>query len=181
MIVGLMFLGLVALILLNVPIAIALGVVAMGAMVWSSGMDSLLNAAIVMFTGATSFPLLAIPLFILAGAIMNSSSLSRRLIAFASALFGFVRGGLAMITIRPSMFFAAIPGSAGARGAATGPAPPPALPRRRAPPGAAWSGPRLGTPLTRWCGCGVAVAGFQRWQGCRAAYSVHTAWACMRT
>ena len=120
MIAGLMFLGLVGLILLNVPIAVALGVVAMAAMVGSGGVDALLNAAIVMFTGATSFPLLAIPLFILAGAIMNSSSLSRRLIALASALFGFVRGGLAMITIGTSMFFAEISGSAVADVAAMG-------------------------------------------------------------
>ncbi|MEO5697958.1 MAG: TRAP transporter large permease subunit, partial [Burkholderiaceae bacterium] len=112
MTVALMFVGLVGLILLNVPIAISLGIVAMSAMVWSGGFESLVNSALVMFTGATSFPLLAIPLFILAGAIMNSSSLSRRLIAFASALFGFVRGGLAMITIGTSMFFAEISGSA---------------------------------------------------------------------
>jgi C4-dicarboxylate transporter, DctM subunit len=120
MIVALMFLGMVGLILLNVPIAISLGIVAMGAMVHSGGMDSLLNAAIVMFNGATSFPLLAIPLFILAGAIMNSSSLSRRLIAFASALVGFVKGGLAMINIATSMFFAEISGSAVADVAAMG-------------------------------------------------------------
>ncbi len=120
MIVAAMFLGLVGLILLNVPIAIALGIVAMAAMVFSSGMDSLLNSAIVMFTGATSFPLLAIPLFILAGAIMNSSSLSRRLIAFASALVGFVKGGLAMINIATAMFFAEISGSAVADVAALG-------------------------------------------------------------
>ncbi len=120
MTVALMFLGLVALILLNVPIAISLGIVAMGAMVYSGGMDALLNSAIVMFTGATSFPLLAIPLFILAGAIMNTSSLSRRLIAFASALLGFIKGGLAMITIGTSMFFAEISGSAVADVAAMG-------------------------------------------------------------
>jgi tripartite ATP-independent transporter DctM subunit len=120
MIVATMFIGLVGLILINVPIAVALGVVAMAAMVWSGGIDSLLNAAIVMFSGATSFPLLAIPLFILAGAIMNTSSLSRRLIAFASALFGFVRGGLAMINIGTSMFFAEISGSAVADVAAMG-------------------------------------------------------------
>jgi tripartite ATP-independent transporter DctM subunit len=120
MIVAFMFLGLVGLILLNVPIAVSLGIVAMAAMVHSGGMDSLLNSAIVMFNGATSFPLLAIPLFILAGAIMNSSSLSRRLIAFASALFGFVKGGLAMINIGTSMFFAEISGSAVADVAAMG-------------------------------------------------------------
>ncbi len=120
MTVAFMFLGLVGLILFNVPIAVSLGIVAMGAMVHSGGIDALLNSAIVMFTGATSFPLLAIPLFILAGAIMNSSSLSRRLIAFASALFGFVKGGLAMINIGTSMFFAEISGSAVADVAAMG-------------------------------------------------------------
>jgi C4-dicarboxylate transporter, DctM subunit len=119
-IVASMFLGLVGLILLNVPIAVSLGVVSMAAMIYSGGMDALLNSAIVMFSGATSFPLLAIPLFILAGAIMNSSSLSRRLIAFASALLGFVKGGLAMINIGTSMFFAEISGSAVADVAAMG-------------------------------------------------------------
>ena len=133
MIVALMFLGLVALILINVPIAVALGVVAMAAMAWSGGFDSLLNAAIVMYTGTTSFPLLAIPLFILAGAIMNSSSLSRRLIAFASALFGFIRGGLAMITIGTSMFFAEISGSAVADVAAMGSILIPAMKKRGYP------------------------------------------------
>ncbi|MBK8526461.1 MAG: TRAP transporter large permease [Rubrivivax sp.] len=133
MIVALMFLGMVGLILINVPIAIALGIVAMGAMVYSSGLDSLLNAAIVMFTGATSFPLLAIPLFVLAGAIMNSSSLSRRLISFASALVGFVKGGLAMINIATSMFFAEISGSAVADVAAMGSILIPAMKKRGYP------------------------------------------------
>ena len=133
MTVGLMFLGLVGLILLNVPIAISLGIVAMAAMVHSGGLEALLNSALVMFTGATSFPLLAIPLFILAGAIMNTSSLSRRLIAFASALFGFVRGGLAMITIGTSMFFAEISGSAVADVAAMGSLLIPAMKRKGYP------------------------------------------------
>ena len=115
-----MFLGLIALILINVPIGVSLGVVAMIAMVAHSGMDSLLSAAITMFNGATSFPLLSIPLFILAGAIMNSSSLSRRLIAFASACFGFIKGGLAMVNIGTSLFFAEISGSAVADVAAMG-------------------------------------------------------------
>lgn len=120
MTVALMFVALVGLILLNVPIAISLGLVAMGAMVQAGGLDALLNSAIVMFNGATSFPLLAIPLFILAGAIMNSSGLSRRLIAFASAIFGFIKGGLAMINIGTSLFFAEISGSAVADVAALG-------------------------------------------------------------
>jgi C4-dicarboxylate transporter, DctM subunit len=94
--------------------------VATGAMVVAQGVDSLPNMAIVMFNGATKFPLLAIPLFILAGAIMNSSGISRRLINLASALFGWIRGGLAHVSIGVSLFFAEISGSAVADVAALG-------------------------------------------------------------
>ena len=116
----LMIAGLFGLILINVPIAVALGVVAVIAMVLTQGTAILPNVALVMFDGATKFPLLAIPMFILAGAIMNASGISHRLIAFASALLGFVRGGLAMVNIGASMFFAEISGSAVADVAATG-------------------------------------------------------------
>ena len=120
MTIGLMLVGMLALALLNVPIAVALGIVASAAMLIIQGPNSLPNMALVMFDGASSFPLLAIPLFILAGAIMNASSISRRLIAFTSACFGFVRGGLSMVTIGASMFFAEISGSAVAGVAALG-------------------------------------------------------------
>ncbi|MBI4185273.1 MAG: TRAP transporter large permease [Proteobacteria bacterium] len=112
MTVLLMFAGLVALVLINVPIAVALAAVAVAAMIATGGADLLPNVALVMYGGATQFPLLAIPLFILAGAIMNASGISRRLIAFATALLGFVRGGLSMVAIGSSMFFAEISGSA---------------------------------------------------------------------
>jgi len=116
----LLFLGMLALVLINVPIAVALGIAAITAMLAAQGADSLPNLAIVMFTGATKFPLIAIPLFILAGAIMNTGGISRRLIAFASALIGFIRGGLAMVNVATSMFFAEISGSAVADVAALG-------------------------------------------------------------
>jgi C4-dicarboxylate transporter, DctM subunit len=116
----LLFIGVLALVLLNVPIAVALGIAAVVAMVAGQGLDTLPNLAIVMYNGATNFPLIAIPLFILAGAIMNTSGISRRLLAFASALFGFVRGGLAMVNVGASMFFAEISGSAVADVAALG-------------------------------------------------------------
>ncbi len=115
-----MFTALVGLVLLNVPIAVALGVVAVGAMLMTSGVAMLPNVAMVLFDGTTRFPLIAIPLFILAGAIMNASGISRRLVAFASALLGFVRGGLAMVAIGASLFFAEISGSAVADVAALG-------------------------------------------------------------
>jgi tripartite ATP-independent transporter DctM subunit len=128
-----MFLGLFALVLLNVPIAVALGVVAAVAMVLTTGPDILPNVALVMYDGSTKFPLLAIPLFILAGAIMNSSGISRRLIAFASALLGFIKGGLSMVTIGASLFFAEISGSAVADVAALGSILIPAMKRRGYP------------------------------------------------
>lgn len=115
-----LFACVLALVVINVPIAVALGIVAVTAMVIAQGFAILPNLAIVMYNGATSFPLLAIPLFILAGAIMNASGISRRLIAFASAILGFIRGGLAMVSIGSSLFFAEISGSAVADVAALG-------------------------------------------------------------
>jgi tripartite ATP-independent transporter DctM subunit len=103
-----------------VPIAVALGIVALVAMLATHGPDILPNLALVTYNGATNFPLLAIPLFILAGSIMNASGISRRLIAFASAVFGWIRGGLAHVSIGASLFFAEISGSAVADVAALG-------------------------------------------------------------
>ena len=120
MIVLFMFLGLLALVVVNVPIAVALAVVASAAMVFAHGPDVLPNVALVMMDGATNFPLIAIPLFVLAGAIMNSTGISRRLIAFSSAIFAFVKCGLAMVNIGASLFFAAISVSAVAAVAAPG-------------------------------------------------------------
>jgi tripartite ATP-independent transporter DctM subunit len=116
----LLFAAVLALVLVNVPIAVSLGIVAVVAMLASHGVDSLPNVAIVTYNGATNFPLLAIPLFILAGAIMNASGISRRLVAFASSLFGWIRGGLAHVSIGSSLFFAEISGSAVADVAALG-------------------------------------------------------------
>jgi tripartite ATP-independent transporter DctM subunit len=115
-----LFACVLALVLINVPIAVALGIVAVVALVVAQGIDVLPNLAIVIYNGATNFPLLAIPLFILAGSIMNASGISRRLIAFASSILGWMRGGLAIVSIGTSMFFAEISGSAVADVAALG-------------------------------------------------------------
>jgi C4-dicarboxylate transporter DctM subunit len=115
-----LFGAVMVLVLLNVPIAVSLAVVALLAILHSGGLEALANVPLVMYTGSTSFPLIAIPLFILAGAIMNASGISRRLIALSSAIFGFVRGALAQVTIVTSMFFAEISGSAVADAAALG-------------------------------------------------------------
>ena len=133
MIIFLMLAGLVVLVFINVPIAVSLAAVATVAIVVTQGTHMLPNVALTMYEGAQSFPLLAIPMFILAGAIMNSSGISRRLIAFASALVGFIRGGLAMVNITTSMFFAEISGSAVADVAAMGPILIPAMEKKGYP------------------------------------------------
>jgi len=108
----LLFVCVLVLVVIDVPIAVSLGIVAVSAMLYTQGTGSLPNLPVVLYNGATNFPLITIPLFILAGAIMNASGISRRLIGFVSALLGFVRGGLAMVGIGASMFFAEISGSA---------------------------------------------------------------------
>ena len=112
--------GFLALCCLDVPIAVALGIVALAAMAITGGESALLNAAIVLYEGAGKFPLIAIPLFVLAGSLMNATSISRRLIGFCLSLVGFIRGGLAMVAIVSSMIFAEISGSSVADVAALG-------------------------------------------------------------
>ena len=115
-----MFSILLFLLSINVPIAVGIAITTVIAMVVNQGPSFLIDTAIVLYDGTMKFPLIAIPLFILAGSIMNTAGISRRLIAFASALVGFVKGGLAMINIAVSMFFAEISGSAVADVAALG-------------------------------------------------------------
>ena len=88
--ITLMLIGMAALVMVNVPIAVALGVVAMLAIWIMQGSAMLPNTALVMFEGATNFPLLAVPLFVFAGGIMNASSIARRLINLATAVLGFI-------------------------------------------------------------------------------------------
>ena len=124
------FIVLCGLVLINVPIAIAIGAVALLGMVHDSGFVAIYNAALTLFDSATNFPLIAIPLFILAGGLMNTTSISRRLIDFCLALVGFIRGGLAMVNVTVSLFFAEISGSAVADVAATGSVLIPAMKKR---------------------------------------------------
>lgn len=128
-----LFLGLLALTMIDVPIAVGLGSVAVIGIIVMQGVGALPNVAMGMYHGATNFPLLAIPLFVLAGAIMNASGISQRLIAFVSSLFGFIRGGLSFVTIGSSMIFAEISGSAVADVAALGSILIPAMKRKGYP------------------------------------------------
>ncbi len=120
MLILVIFIALVVMICLNVPIAIALAVSAILGLLATEGTGSLVTVALDMYDGSTKFSLIAIPMFVLAGAIMNAGGVTDRLINFVSALVGFVRGGLAMVNIGVSLFFAEISGSAVADVAALG-------------------------------------------------------------
>ncbi len=120
MIVFIMFVILVALICINVPIAVGLAVAAIFGLAVTEGLDSIVTLALDMYDGSTKFSLIAIPMFVLAGAIMNAGGITDKLINFVNAIIGFVRGGLAMVNIGVSLFFAEISGSAVADVAALG-------------------------------------------------------------
>ncbi|HZK86270.1 MAG TPA: TRAP transporter large permease [Desulfosporosinus sp.] len=111
--------GLGVLFLVNLPIAFALGASSTLAML-IQGNVSLMIIPQRMFAAVDSFPLMAIPFFVLAGNLMGDGGISRRLIAFASSIMGRVTGGLAIVTVATCMFFAAISGSSAATAAAIG-------------------------------------------------------------
>lgn len=131
MIAFFVLMGLVLLVMINVPIAIAIGIVSLIGMLVTNSFDSIYNVALSIFDGATNFSLLAIPLFILAGALMNTGGISVRLINFVNALIGFVKGGLAMVNVGVSMIFAEISGSSVADVAALGSILIPAMKKRK--------------------------------------------------
>jgi len=120
MLVLALFLAMLAMILINVPIGVALAIAGVLGLLATEGWSSLVTVGLDMYGGATKFSLIAIPMFVLAGAIMNAAGITKRLINFVSALIGFVRGGLAMVNVGVSLFFAEISGSAVADVAAMG-------------------------------------------------------------
>jgi len=110
---------LIILLSLSVPIGIALGLATVVTMMLTSDIPLIMisqNA----FAALDSFPLMAIPFFMLAGALMGYGGISKRLLALADSMVGFITGGLAMVTTMACMFFAAISGSGPATVSAIG-------------------------------------------------------------
>jgi tripartite ATP-independent transporter DctM subunit len=108
----------VVLMAVGVPIAYSLGLASLFGALW---IDLPLDAVMIQLaSGVNKFSLLAIPFFVLAGAIMAEGGMSRRLVAFASVLVGFIRGGLSLVNILASTFFGAISGSSVADTASIG-------------------------------------------------------------
>ena len=116
------------LLLIGTPITVALGVASVAAM-WLLDQDPI-KVVQIAFNSVGSFPLMALPAFILAGALMEAAGISRRLVHIAETLAGSVTGGLAAATVIACLFFGAISGSGPATTAAVGMLMIPAMVRR---------------------------------------------------
>lgn len=116
---GVLFGFLIFLLLINIPVVIALGVTSI---VWILTVKQIPLILVVhrMFRGLDSFPLIAMPFFILAGLVLDRIGATRQLMKLADSLVGHLKGGLAHINVVASMFFAGITGSAVADTSAIG-------------------------------------------------------------
>lgn len=145
-----LFGSLIVFILLSVPIGLSIGLSSMIAIFFSDTVNmSLLIQKL--FTSLDSFPLMAIPLFMLAGLLMGKSGISEKILNLANQLVGWMIGGLAMVTIVASSFFAALSGSGPATVGAIGSFMIPAMKEKNYSPGFA-------SAITAAAGCiGVII------------------------
>ncbi|MCE5243527.1 MAG: TRAP transporter large permease [Desulfobacteraceae bacterium] len=114
-----LFFSLFALFLINTPIALAIGIATVAGFL-ARGELSLMMVIQRLYAGVDSFPLMAVPLFMLAGSLMESGGISRRVVQLAEAMVGWLPGGLAAVAVVSAMFFAGISGSSAADTAAVG-------------------------------------------------------------
>ena len=119
--------------LISVPVGIALGLAAFVGMLYVSP-DVLIMLPQKFLYGLDSFPLLAIPLFVLAGQLMSNGGLAKRIIAMALIFVGQIRGGLALVVIFSTMLMSGISGSPSANTAAIGSVAIPAMKKLKYPP-----------------------------------------------
>jgi C4-dicarboxylate transporter DctM subunit len=117
----------------SVPIAIAIGMASMAALVMLSP-DFLILVPQKILSGIDSFTLLAIPMFIFAGTVMGNGGIARRIVNLALIFVGQVRGGLGFVVILSTMFFSGVCGSASADTAAIGSTTMPEMLKRKYPP-----------------------------------------------
>ena len=110
----------VILLIINMPIAFAIGISSLLTIIATGGIPPLTIIAQKMATGIDTFALLAIPFFILSGLLMGRGGIARRLIDFAGSLVGWLPGGLAFVNVLTCMMFGSISGSAIAAVSAVG-------------------------------------------------------------
>jgi len=111
---------LLIMLMIDIPIAVAIGLTAVGFFIGQGQVDFLAMLPQRMYSGTTGFTLLAIPFFILAGNLMNVGGTTERLFRFARALVGHVPGGLGQVSVVSSMIFSGMSGSAVADAAGLG-------------------------------------------------------------
>ena len=117
--VAMLFLIFFILLMLSVPIGYAIGIATLITLICFSSIPITMIAQNAV-AGVDSFPLLAIPFFMLAGNLMSSGGIAKRLVDFFESIIGHITGGLGMVTVVVCMFFAAISGSAVATVSAVG-------------------------------------------------------------
>ena len=118
LIVEILFGTFIALLLIGTPITVALGASALAAFMYLG--DDPIKLVQIAFRSVGSFPLMALPAFILAGALMEAAGVSRRLVKIAESFAGPITGGLGAATVLACIFFGAISGSGPATTAAVG-------------------------------------------------------------
>ncbi|MEL7647004.1 MAG: TRAP transporter large permease [Sedimentibacter sp.] len=115
---ALLFVVFIGCLVIGVPIAFSVAIA--GVAVLLKGDVNLLIVVQRMFASTDSFPLVAVPFFILAGDLLARGSISQKLVTFAESMLGMIRGGLSIVSVVAGMFFAAISGSGAATTAAVG-------------------------------------------------------------
>ena len=121
-ILSIFFLLLIALLMIGIPVGYCIGLTSIIALVIKWGYPSLSFGLIaqMLVYGINNFPILAVPLFMLAGAIMNLGGVSARIFEFAESLVGHIRGGLAHVNVLASFIFSGMSGAAAADAAGLG-------------------------------------------------------------
>ncbi|MEK9945546.1 MAG: TRAP transporter large permease subunit, partial [Alphaproteobacteria bacterium] len=122
------------LLILGIPVAFALGLACVIFLFFSGTTIPPLILITEMFTAVNQFALLALPMFVLTGELLNRCDITEKLVEVARLMVGWLKGGLAHVNILTSMFFAGISGSVLADAASLGPILIPAMIRERYPP-----------------------------------------------
>ncbi len=117
--IGILLGGFILLLALNVPVAFSM-VLACIVTLWWQGTIPISTVTMKLYSGIDTFPFLAIPLFILAGALMEQGGISARLVRLATNLVGHIRGGLGFVVVVSEIFFSGISGSSIADASAIG-------------------------------------------------------------
>lgn len=119
MAISILFISMAILLLIAVPVGFAIGGATMLSMFTSSDLDMVINAQYC-YSGIFSFTVMAIPFFMLAGLIMSTGGIAKRIVKFAAALIDFVNGAIGCVSIIACMFFGALSGSGMATASAIG-------------------------------------------------------------